>query len=53
MAACISMSVHGLVDAVTWATKPAFIFWAIFGLLFGLLHYREKDRAAKTRKHPE
>lgn len=29
----IAMIIHGMVDAVTWGTKPAFISWALLGLL--------------------
>ena len=28
-----AMLAHGLFDAVTWGTKPAFMVWALLGLL--------------------
>jgi len=31
-----ALLVHGLVDAVTWNTRPAFLVWAVWGLAVGL-----------------
>lgn len=28
--------IHGLVDAVTWNTRPAFLVWAVWGLAVGI-----------------
>jgi putative inorganic carbon (hco3(-)) transporter len=28
-----ALCTHGLIDAVTWETKPSFLAWAVFGLL--------------------
>lgn len=33
LGALCAMLTHGLVDSVTWGTKPAFLSWAILGLL--------------------
>ncbi len=35
-AGLIAALVHGMVDAVTWNTRPAFIVWALWGLTIGI-----------------
>jgi putative inorganic carbon (HCO3(-)) transporter len=38
----IALSVHGLMDAATWGTRPAFLAWAVFGLVTAAYNYAEK-----------
>ncbi|MSP14547.1 MAG: hypothetical protein EXR62_16530 [Chloroflexi bacterium] len=33
LGALVAMLVHGMLDAVTWNFKPAFVVWAVLGLL--------------------
>lgn len=35
---------HGLLDAVTWGTKPSFVAWAVLGLLLSLPVLAEKEQ---------
>jgi putative inorganic carbon (HCO3(-)) transporter len=35
-ASLITLMIHGLFDAVTWGTKPAFLAWAVMGLAIAL-----------------
>ena len=35
-AGLVGMLVHGTVDAVTWGVRPAFLAWAVLGLLLAL-----------------
>jgi putative inorganic carbon (HCO3(-)) transporter len=43
----VVMGLHGLVDAVTWGTKPAVVAWAMMGLAIALHRYAH-ERAAMT-----
>ena len=43
----VVMGLHGLVDAVTWGTKPAVVAWAMMGLAIALHRYAHQ-RAAMT-----
>jgi len=48
-ASYIALILHGLVDAVSWGTKPAVIPWALFGLTAALynLSFTSRERQAR------
>ncbi|MFB0536211.1 MAG: hypothetical protein ACETWR_14640, partial [Anaerolineae bacterium] len=35
----VVMGLHGLVDAVTWGTKPAVVAWAVMGMAMALYRH--------------
>jgi len=41
----VVMGLHGLVDAVTWGTKPAVVAWAMMGLAIALHRYAHQRPA--------
>lgn len=43
LAALVGMQVHGLLDAVTWGNKLAFIPWLIFAQITLLYHYKQGE----------
>jgi putative inorganic carbon (HCO3(-)) transporter len=43
-ASLAALAVHGLFDAVTWGSKPAFLAWAVLGLAVALPGALERDR---------
>jgi len=42
----VGMLVHGLLDAVTWGTKLAFVPWILFALITQLFLYTQAAQAA-------
>ena len=42
----VGMIVHGLLDAVTWGTKLAFVPWLLFALITQLFLYTQVNRSA-------
>ncbi len=49
LGALVALLSHGLLDAVTWGTKPAFIAWAVLGLLLSLSLQNTRARIIKER----
>jgi len=49
-----AMGVHGMLDAVTWDTRPAIIVWGIWGLTAAAwnLHNRSESRTAFGQNAP-
>jgi hypothetical protein len=47
IAAQAALAIHGLVDAVTWGTRPAVVVWGIWGLALAgcvVVHRDSSDR---------
>jgi len=47
----VGMLVHGLLDAVTWGTKLAFVPWVLFALITQLFLATQANRTRSDTSH--
>ncbi len=44
----IALATHGMVDAVTWGTRPAIIVWAIWGIAMATLNRQTPETLSRS-----